>query len=162
MLAPLALEDVGQLIADTLHCAPQRVAPLAQLVHEKTAGNPFFTIQFLYALWPRSICLPSIMVPARWSWDIERIRAKGYTDNVVDLMVGKLAPPARRTRRRPLQLLACLGNVAEIAMLSIVLEISAEQVAGGACGRRCVQELVSGWTELTAFSTTECRKPPIR
>ena len=27
-----------------------RAAPLAQLVHEKTAGNPFFVIQFLSAL----------------------------------------------------------------------------------------------------------------
>jgi hypothetical protein len=27
-----------------------RPAPLAQLVHEKTAGNPFFVIQFVYTL----------------------------------------------------------------------------------------------------------------
>jgi len=26
----------------------------------------------------------------RWSWDLSRIQAKGYTDNVVDLMIGKL------------------------------------------------------------------------
>ena len=30
------------------------------------------------------------MSAARWSWDLDRIQAKGYTDNVVDLMVGKL------------------------------------------------------------------------
>src|SRR6202022_3378464 len=49
-LAPLAREDLGRLIADTLGCAPGRAAPLAQLVHEKTAGNPFFAIQFISAL----------------------------------------------------------------------------------------------------------------
>ena len=49
-LAPLAREDLGQLIADALRCEPERAAPLAQLVHEKTAGNPFFAIQFLHAL----------------------------------------------------------------------------------------------------------------
>jgi hypothetical protein len=49
-LAPLAQEDLGQLIADALRCEPQRAAPLTQLVHDKTAGNPFFAIQFLYAL----------------------------------------------------------------------------------------------------------------
>ena len=36
------------------------------------------------------------MAHARWSWDLDRIHAKGYTDNVVDLMVGKLTPPACR------------------------------------------------------------------
>ena len=50
VLAPLAREDLGQLIADALRCEPERAAPLAQLVHEKTAGNPFFAIQFLHAL----------------------------------------------------------------------------------------------------------------
>ena len=50
ILAPLAREDLGQLIADALHCEPERAAPLAQLVHDKTAGNPFFAIQFISAL----------------------------------------------------------------------------------------------------------------
>ncbi len=49
-MAPLARDDLRQLIADALRCAPARAAPLAQLVHDKTAGNPFFVIQFLYAL----------------------------------------------------------------------------------------------------------------
>ena len=43
-------DDLGQLIADALRCEPERAAPLAQLVHEKTGGNPFFAIQFLSAL----------------------------------------------------------------------------------------------------------------
>ena len=67
------------------------------------------------------------MAPSRWTWDLDRIRAKGYTDNVVDLMVGKLTRLPAETQKA-LQLLACLGNVAEITMLSIVLGTSAEQV----------------------------------
>src|SRR5262249_28392664 len=49
-LLPLERTHLSQLMADALHCAPESVAPLAQLVHEKTAGNPFFAIQFLSAL----------------------------------------------------------------------------------------------------------------
>src|SRR6185437_14501265 len=64
---------------------------------------------------------------ARWSWDLDRIHAKGYTDNVVDLIVGKLTRLPAETQNA-LQLLACLGNSAEVTMLSIVLERSEEQV----------------------------------
>jgi predicted ATPase len=125
-LAPLAREDLGRLIADTLSCAPGRAAPLAQLVHEKTGGNPFFAIQFISALAEEGL-LRFDHDAARWRWELERLHAKGYTDNVVDLMVGRLARLPVETRAA-LQQLACLGNVAEITMLSIVLGKSNEDV----------------------------------
>jgi PAS domain S-box-containing protein len=117
-LPPLAPGDLGRLLADALHCAPEHAAPLAQLAQEKTAGNPFFAIQFLAALAEEGL-LTFEHGAARWSWDLDRIHAKGYTDNVVDLMVGKLTrlPVATRTA---LQHLACLGNVAGIATLCLV------------------------------------------
>ena len=55
VLAPLAREDLGRFIADALHCKPERAAPLAELVHEKTGGNPFFAIQF-FTRWPTKGC----------------------------------------------------------------------------------------------------------
>jgi PAS domain S-box-containing protein len=125
-LAPLAQEHLGQLIADALRCEPRRAALLTQLVHEKTAGNPFFVIQFLYALAEEHL-LAFDHGSCRWRWELERIRAKGYTDNVVDLMIGKLTRLPAETLKA-LQLLACLGNVAEITMLAIVLGASPEQV----------------------------------
>jgi PAS domain S-box-containing protein len=125
-LAPLGPEYVGQLITEALRCEQRRAAPLTQLVHEKTQGNPFFVIQFLYALAEKHL-LAFDHGASRWTWDLERIRAKGYTDNVVDLMVGRLSRLPTETQKA-LQLLACLGNVAEITMLSIVLGTSAEQV----------------------------------
>jgi len=125
-LAPLAREHLGHLIADALRCEPARATPLAQLVHEKTGGNPFFAIQFLYALADEGL-LTFDHGATCWSWDPHRIHAKRYTDNVVDLMVGKLSRLPAETQTA-LQLMACLGNAAKIAMLSIVLEVSAEQV----------------------------------
>ena len=41
LLAPLGSDDVGRLVASALHCDLDRARPLAQLVHEKTGGNPF-------------------------------------------------------------------------------------------------------------------------
>jgi PAS domain S-box-containing protein len=125
-LAPLAREHLGQLIADALRCEPGRTAPLAGLVHDKTAGNPFFAIQFLRALGQEGL-LSFDHGAAHWSWDLGRIHAKGYTDNVVDLMVGKVTRLPAETRNA-LELVACLGNSAELPMLSIVLQASEENV----------------------------------
>jgi predicted ATPase len=79
ILSPLVHEDLGRLVADSLHCELDSVAPLAQLVHEKTAGNPFFAVQFISALAEEGL-LTFDHVGPRWSWDLRRIQAKGYTD----------------------------------------------------------------------------------
>ena len=118
VLAPLGLDDIGRLVADALHCEPERARPLAQLVQEKTGGNPFFAIQFFTALADEGLLAFDPVAPA-WQWDIDRIRAKSYTDNVVDLMAGKLNRLPDATQEA-LKQLACLGNVAEIATLTMV------------------------------------------
>jgi predicted ATPase len=64
---------------------------------------------------------------ARWSWDANRIRAKAYADNVVDLMVDKLARLPVDTQSA-LRHLACLGTVAENITLSAACEISEEEL----------------------------------
>jgi PAS domain S-box-containing protein len=125
-LAPLTCDDLGRLIADALSCTPDDAVPLAQLVQERTDGNPFFAIQFVSALAEEGL-LRFDHDAVRWRWELDRLHAKGYTDNVVDLMVGKLTRLPARTQAA-LQQLACLGNVAEIAMLAIVLGKSNEEV----------------------------------
>ncbi|CAN7602735.1 AAA family ATPase [Pararhizobium sp. LjRoot255] len=123
VLKPLGHEDLGRLIGDALHCTPAYAAPLARLMHDKTAGNPFFAIQFLTALAEEGL-VAFDHGQAHWSWNIERIHAKGYTDNVVDFLLGKL-------RRLPeeaqdaLQQLACLGNIGDIATHGLVQRESA-------------------------------------
>ena len=140
--------------------AGARAAPLAQLVHEKTGGNPFFAIQFLSALADEEL-LTFDHDAARWSWDLDRIHAKGYTDNVVDLMVGKLTRLPAETQTA-LQQLACLGNIAEIAMLSTVLGHSEEQVHADLWEARPPGTGRAAQAAPTNSSTTACRRPPIR
>src|SRR5258706_5012212 len=64
---------------------------------------------------------------ARWSWDLGRIHAKGYTDNLVDLMVGKLTRLTAETQKA-VQELACLGNAAAVATLSLVYGTSETEI----------------------------------
>src|SRR5438132_12278114 len=126
VLAPLELDDVGRFIADALHCEPERARPLAQLVQEKTGGNPFFAIQFFTALADEGL-LAFDPVTRAWQWDMNRIRAKSYTDNVVDLMAGKLRRFSATTQEA-LKQLSCLGNSVKISTLLAVHGGSEEEI----------------------------------
>jgi predicted ATPase len=128
VLAPLTGEDLAQLITDALHCEPERATALAELIHEKTAGNPFFAIQFISALVEEGL-LTFDYDDGRWSWDPNSIYAKGYTDNVVDLMVGKLNRLPVEAQQA-LQLLPCMGNSAEFNLLEMVSQQSNEEMHG--------------------------------
>ena len=126
VLAPLTLDDVGRLISESLHGAAEDFRPLAELVHEKTGGNPFFVNQFLTALVEEGLLAFDAGAVA-WTWNLAHIRAKGYTDNVVDLMVGKLNRLPDTTQEAVKQL-ACLGNSAEVATLSVVHGVSTAEM----------------------------------
>ena len=125
-LSPLARADVQQLVIDALGCERVRADSLAQLIHHETGGNPFFLIQFLHALADERL-LTFDDDSAEWSWDVDRIRAKGYTDNVVDLMLQKLRRLSQDTQSA-LQQLSCLGHRADIAMLVLLFGTSEEQI----------------------------------
>jgi PAS domain S-box-containing protein len=120
ILAPLTEGDLRQLISDSLRCQAESTASLAQLVYEKTAGNPFFAIQFISALAEEGL-LTFDHSAMGWRWDLDRIHAKGYTDNVVDLMVEKLNRLSVKTQKA-LQLFASIGNSAEDVLLETAYE----------------------------------------
>jgi PAS domain S-box-containing protein len=126
VLGPLEPRDLTQWLADALHCPAERTVSLAQLVHEKTAGNPFFANQFLRDLVERDL-ITFDASDARWRWDLGRIRSTGYTDNVVDLMVAKLSR-LPRTTQEALKELACLGNGANPVTLATVHGVPEEQL----------------------------------
>ena len=118
VLTPLGLNDVGKLVTDALRCEPNSAQSLAELVHEKTEGNPFFAIQFFTELAEEKL-LQFDPARATWDWDLGRIRAKDYTDNLVDFMANKLDRLPRQTQEALAQF-ACVGNVAELDTLALV------------------------------------------
>ncbi|MEO8128194.1 MAG: sigma 54-interacting transcriptional regulator [Bryobacteraceae bacterium] len=126
VLLPLGLDEVGRLVAEAMRRERKAADPLAQLIHEKTGGNPFFTIQFIRELEEEGL-LRFEPGAATWRWDIDRIHAKGYTANVVDLMLGKLSRFPNATQES-LKQLACLGNSAEFELLRAVYEDSKDEM----------------------------------
>ncbi|MDI3281884.1 AAA family ATPase [Polyangium sp. 15x6] len=126
-LAPLDREMVGSLVADTLTSEPQEVRTLADLVHEKTQGNPFFAHQFMVALYERGL-LRFDPESGAWQWDDAAIRAANVTDNVVDLMVGvlrRLSPETQHVLERA----ACIGHSFDFGSLATIAEKPVHEVS---------------------------------
>ncbi len=129
-LFPLGRRHVRMLLADTLHRNEHAVRSLADLVVGKTGGNPFFVNQFLMTLYQERLIA---FAPGEdengekcicWNWDLKAIERLDFTDNVVDLMVGKLQRLPADTQR-VLRLAACVGNNFDIHTLAIIHEKAA-------------------------------------
>ncbi|GAB4178509.1 MAG: AAA family ATPase [Coleofasciculaceae cyanobacterium] len=125
-LAPLELEHINQLIADTLHTDVDSVKPLAELVKRKTGGNPFFANQFLKTLHAENLIAFDFQRHV-FMWDISNIEAQDITDNVVELMIGKLKKLPNSTQQ-VLRLAACVGAYFDLNTISIVCEKSKEEI----------------------------------
>jgi len=121
-LTPLALEHVNQLIVDTLHSQTEVCTPFGELLLQKTGGNPFFIRQFLQALYEDEL-LEFDAKRGAWAWELEEIRKREMTDNVVELMAGKIQKLSEATQD-VLKLAACIGNQFDLHTLSVVYEHS--------------------------------------
>ncbi|MEH2390106.1 MAG: AAA family ATPase [Nostoc sp.] len=127
ILTPLNLICVNQLITDTLHSSAERVEPLAQLIIQKTDGNPFFVNEFLKTLHQENL-LNFDRQHGVWQWNLAQIEAQGITDNIVSLMIGrmqKLPPPTQQV----LKLASCIGNRFDLEVLAIIGEQSIQETA---------------------------------
>jgi PAS domain S-box-containing protein len=117
VLGPLSVDDINQLLCDTLRRAPDEMRPFAELVHRRSGGgNPFFAGQFLTSLAEERLIEFDPLLRS-WTWDLDAIVDKRFSDNPVDLMIGRLrrlAPEAQEA----LKLLACLGSHADFATLA--------------------------------------------
>ena len=125
-LTPLQQDDIAALLADAMQGATDMQA-LAQLVYQKTAGNPFFVQAFVRNLWERKLlqCDP---VSGAWAWDIDVINAANVTDNVVTLMRNSMADLPEETRLL-LGAGACIGTRFGLELLMHVAQVDAVQAA---------------------------------
>jgi predicted ATPase/signal transduction histidine kinase len=149
-LSPLDINSVNQFVADTLNCAPEKSLPLAELLFQKTAGNPFFLTQLLKSLYSQKLlqfkfvgskksvkpaeynwsdfaepipeqAIKKCKIIWEWQWDIEQIQEIGITDNVVELMIDNIQKLSANTQKL-LKLAACIGNKFDLGILSQISE----------------------------------------
>jgi predicted ATPase/signal transduction histidine kinase/tRNA A-37 threonylcarbamoyl transferase component Bud32 len=128
-LEPLSLEQLQHLVGDALPGAgPELIAPLSEQVHAKTGGNPFFLLQLMLALHHDGLL--SRAPGGGWRWDAEGVRAKGYSDNIVDFMARSLHQLPASTQHL-LCLAACVGNSFSLGMLALISGMEAAEVERG-------------------------------
>ncbi len=126
-IAPLEIDTLDRLVADTLGCPAVVARPLTELIYQKTQGNPFFAIQFLKALHhDRQITF--VGEAGHWQCDLTQVRAAALTDNVVAFMALQLQKLPIATQE-VLKLAACLGDRFDLATLAIVSAQPADRVA---------------------------------
>jgi len=117
-LKPLSPEHVERLVADTIGAALEEARPLAEAVHARTGGNPFFIGELLKTLHSQGLISFDASGP-RWVFDLPQIKAQGVSEDVVELMATKMRRMAP-TSQQALQLGACIGGHFDLQTLVLV------------------------------------------
>lgn len=116
-LEPLISTQINSLIMELFRSDAETSMPLAELLHKKTAGNPFFVIQFLKNMYDNRLL--TIDPQTGWTWDLSRIEHMRFTDNVVEFLAGKISSLNTKTQAL-LKIGACIGNWFDIETLALV------------------------------------------
>jgi histidine kinase len=124
-LRPLDMVNVNKLISSFLKCDESMSMPLAEIIHQKTNGTPFFVNQLMKTLYDEKIITfdPS----SGWNWELEEIRQMHVTDNVVDLLAGKIKSLPENVQDM-LKVCACIGNRFDLELISEITDKPIEKV----------------------------------
>ncbi|WP_414581944.1 AAA family ATPase [Scytonema sp. PCC 10023] len=127
VLQPLHITHVNQLIKDTFRSDTLKTISLAELVFNKTQGNPFFLTQLLKSLYNENL-LSFNFNQCCWEWDIKLLNDIDITDNVVELMINQIHKLSLKTQNI-LKLAACIGDKFTLDVLGIVNQKSLSETA---------------------------------
>lgn len=119
-LACLEPPATGEMLAGLLGWHDPSLAPLSDIVHLKSGGNPFFINQLVRALLEEGL-IGTTGASAGWQWDLDAIRRFPVAPNVVELMVARIGRLPEETRAL-LGLMALLGSRADYADIASVSE----------------------------------------
>ncbi len=129
-LTPLERSHIYALLSDTLKCYGssdrERLKPLAELILQKTDGNPFFINEFLKSLYAEGL-INFDWEHGIWRWDLQQIQAANFTDNVVELMSGKIQKLSSESQEI-IQIAACIGSHFDSQTLAIAADYPYRQV----------------------------------
>lgn len=142
LVADLSVESVARMVSFITGQEMEITYPLSTVIHQKTAGNPFFVTQFLLML-RREQFLTYSYTTYKWEWgDVDRLKhASHVSDNVADVIASSLncLPP---TTQVAIKVASCLGKVVPLNVLVEYFKGYEEAQAGHTCsaGLHHIQE----------------------
>ena len=100
-LGPIDVAAVTELLGDAMGMGggarEAEVAQLAAMIEERTGGAPFFIHHFIQELLRHQLIVFDAASEG-WTWSLADIAARGFTDNVIDMMAARLAELPEQTR----------------------------------------------------------------
>jgi predicted ATPase/signal transduction histidine kinase/CheY-like chemotaxis protein/tRNA A-37 threonylcarbamoyl transferase component Bud32 len=124
-LTSLDSATVERWIADSLNTSLSNAKSLAEIIYQKTQGNPFFVKMFFRSLYDENLL--SFSEAQHWQWDSEKIKQRQATDNVVNFMVSRINQLSEKTQEI-LSLASCLGHIFHLDLLVLVSQKDREQL----------------------------------
>jgi histidine kinase len=116
-LQPLAIAEINCLLVDTLNCKPEISLPLAQLLLQRTHGNPFL-LNLLLKAFEREQLLTFDFDTLSWQWSIAQIQSTSLANyNILELLcsnLNQLSPICLQI----LKFAACIGNRFDLKLLT--------------------------------------------
>ncbi|GAX20203.1 hypothetical protein FisN_12Hh048 [Fistulifera solaris] len=120
-LRDLNCSDLNHLLSDALRSEADHTSKLAEIVHRKTNGNPFFVMQFLHSLRDKKILTFNLSL-VQWQWNDKLAdELMQVTDNVSDLL-RKMLLTLDLSEKLVLKVAACLGSRFSLRTLVIGLK----------------------------------------
>jgi predicted ATPase/class 3 adenylate cyclase len=153
-LPPLELEHVRQMIAEAVMTDTQDAEGLAEIVHRRTGGNPFFVRQFLGGL-VRDAVLRFDRERHRWTWNLEQVATRSVTDNVAELLAQRLGRLPSRTLAA-LQAASIVGSAFTLSAVGGLLDFELADVAL-ALGDALVDQLITPLDEQYRYASESLR-----
>ena len=127
ILSSLNIEHINELVADSFNCEVDSIRPLAEVVYQKTNGNPFFVTKFLKSLESDGLVKFNAQIES-WQCDLSQIKIQSLTNDEIDLMANQLQQLPESTQEL-LQLAACLGMQFDIRTLAMISPLSEAELA---------------------------------
>ncbi|GFE67774.1 AAA family ATPase [Chroococcus sp. FPU101] len=126
ILQPLTENDINALLIDTFKSEFLETQILAQVVFQRTQGNPFFINEFLKYLYTKELIYYHLQL-GQWEWNIAEIQNVPITNSVVELIADKIKKLSESTAN-VIKIASCIGNTFDLNTLIIVAQKSKKEI----------------------------------